>query len=156
MTNHVGKYHFVASALILGSQCILAGCRTTPQESHDATIPVTTVDNSEASGPPTTIWIYVEISHIKREVASLQVLAEREPHALLSHEVRAIHRCLSLNGVLSRALIPPPDSVVAAVGALVVVCQGLSKLEVGDEIRAADIAELAAAMAGLGELLWPT
>jgi len=83
-------------------------------------------------------------------------MVDRGPHALLAHEVRAIKRCVSLDEVLSSALTPPPESVIEAVGALVDVCQELSKLEVGDLIQAAVIADLSAALSDLGELLWPS
>lgn len=72
-----------AAALFLGAQLLVVACNTQPQErggeSHAPTTPAaTSVEaSSEMSGPPTTIWIDVEILHVQGQVRSLLVLAER-------------------------------------------------------------------------------
>ncbi|HNA52555.1 MAG TPA: hypothetical protein PK594_17010, partial [Mycobacterium sp.] len=143
-------------ALFLGAQLLVAACNTSPQahsgESGVATSHATTLPehSGEIGGTPTTVWPILEVVRIEREAPPLLVMVDRGPHALLAHEVRAIKRCVSLDEVLSSALTPPPESVIEAVGALVDVCQELSKLEVGDLIQAAVIADLSAALSDLG------
>lgn len=157
----VGRASLTA-ALLLVTQLLVAGCSADSEErggeSHAPTTPAVTVleSSSDVSGPPTTTWDLVDSLHVKAHVPSLLVLAEREPHVLLAHEVRAIKKCLSLNEVVSNALLPAPASVIEAVAALVDVCQGLSELKAGDVIQAAEIAELSAALSRVGDLLWPT
>jgi hypothetical protein len=121
------------------------------------TVASTVLESSTGlSEPLTTTWSLVEVVRLRGQLDSLQILSQLPSHVLLAHEVREIDRCLALNDFLSRALTPPPESVIDAVGALVGVCQHLSYLEVGDVIQAGDIAKLASAMSRLNDLLWPS